>query len=236
MEAEAIEMLRNLLKKRIFVVLTEIMLVIALLSLSFVIVANTIVLSATKKHTITALEATSLGDIDCIIVLGCGLRADGSPSDMLTDRLLVGIDLYQAGASKKILMSGDHGQVDYDEVGAMKNFAMSNGVPDIDIFMDHAGFSTYESIYRAKEIFGADKIIVVTQGYHLPRALYIAKALGIEAYGVSANLRSYRGQLIRDTRELLARSKDLLYTITKPLPTYLGEPVSLNTDGNVTNG
>ena len=230
------EKLKKILKNRVFVAITASLLTVMLLALSFVLITNAIILSSTKHRIIAAEEASKLSEVDCILVLGCGLRADGSPSDMLHDRLVVGTSLYSSGASSNILMSGDHGRTEYDEVNAMKNFALNEEIPSADIFMDHAGFSTYESIYRAKEIFGADKIIVVTQGYHLPRALYIAEALGIEAYGVSADIRSYRGQALRDVRELLARAKDFTYTVTKPLPTYLGEPVSLDADGNVTNG
>ena len=230
------EKLKKILKNRVFVAVTASLLTVMLLALSFVLITNAIILSSTKHRIIAAEEASKLSEVDCILVLGCGLRADGSPSDMLHDRLVVGTALYKSGASSNILMSGDHGRTEYDEVNAMKNFALNEEIPSADIFMDHAGFSTYESIYRAKEIFGADKIIVVTQGYHLPRALYIAEALGIEAYGVSADIRSYRGQTLRDVRELLARAKDFTYTLTKPLPTYLGEPVSLDADGNITNG
>jgi vancomycin permeability regulator SanA len=117
----------------------------------------------------------------------------------------------------------------------MKTCAIDAGVPSEDIFMDHAGFSTYESVYRAKEIFGAKKIVIVTQEYHLHRALYIANALGIEAYGVSADLRTYAGQTKRDVREVLARIKDMGYSLFKPQPTYLGEPISLDGSGDVTN-
>ena len=117
----------------------------------------------------------------------------------------------------------------------MKSFAISEGIESGEIFMDHAGFSTYESIYRAKEIFGADKIIVVTQSYHLYRALHIADALGVEAYGVSADLRSYAGQLKYSAREILARNKDFLTAIFKPEPTYLGDKISLEGSGDVTN-
>ncbi len=230
------EKLKRILKSRTFSVSIAVIIVAALLALSFVSITNAVILSSTKNNILSAIEAAELGDVDCILVLGCGLRQDGSPSDMLTDRLIVGTSLYKSGASQNILMSGDHGRAEYDEVNAMKKFALAENIPSADIFLDHAGFSTYESIYRAKEIFGADKIIVVTQGYHLPRALYIAKSLDLEAYGVSADVRSYRGQIVRDARELLARSKDFLYTLTKPLPTYLGEPVSLDADGNITNG
>lgn len=173
---------------------------------------------------------------DCILILGAGVRNDGSPSHMLEDRLLTGIDLYESGITRTLLMSGDHGKKDYDEVSCMKNYAAECGVPTEDIFLDHAGFSTYESLYRAKEVFGAEKIIIVTQEYHLYRALYVAQELGLDAVGVSADLRTYYGQSMRETRELAARVKDFLYTIFLPLPTYLGDPIDLTGDGNVTNG
>lgn len=173
---------------------------------------------------------------DCILILGAGVRNDGSPSHMLEDRLLTGIDLYKNGTTGTLLMSGDHGKVDYDEVNCMRDYAAERGIPTEHIFMDHAGFSTYESMYRAKEVFGAEKIIIVTQKYHLYRALYVAQALGLDAVGVSADLRTYYGQSMRETRELAARVKDFVYTIFRPLPKYLGEPIDLTGDGNVTNG
>ena len=157
------------------------------------------------------------------------------PAAWLQDRLNVGISLYQAGAAPKLLMSGDHGSDDYDEVNVMKNFAMDKGIPDEDIFMDHAGFSTYETLYRAKEVFEADKVIIVTQKYHLYRALYIAEKLGIEAYGVPADQEDYAGQLKRDAREILARIKDFATCIIKPEPTYLGDKIPVSGSGSLTN-
>lgn len=174
-------------------------------------------------------------DAECIVVLGCGVKSDGTPSDMLEDRLIRGIELYKAGAAAKLLMSGDHGSDEYDEVGAMKRYAIAAGVPSEDIFMDHAGFSTYESIYRAKEIFGVKKLIIVTQEYHLYRALYIAQALGMEAYGVASDYRTYAGQALRDVREMLARCKDFFISILRPEPTYMGDEIPINGNGNVTN-
>ena len=103
---------------------------------------------------------------DCILVLGAGVNED-EPSDMLRDRLDTAIELYNTGIAPKILMSGDHGCEDYDEVNVMKNYAIAKGVPSEDIFMDHAGFSTYESLYRAKAVFGAERVVVVSQKYHL---------------------------------------------------------------------
>ena len=208
---------------------------IALLGVILVLSVNAYVKGSAKENIISKEEAAEIEGVDCIIVLGCLVKSDGAPSDMLADRMRCGVELYEMGTSPKILMSGDHGRAEYDEVNAMKKYAIDSGVPSDDIFMDHAGFSTYDSIYRAKEIFGADKIVIVTQEYHLYRALYIAEALGVEAYGVSADHRQYRGQTMRDIREILARNKDFLYALTKPEPTYLGEPISLETSGDVTN-
>lgn len=186
------------------------------------------------KYILLAEDAVNK-DAECIVVLGCGVKSDGTPSDMLEDRLIRGIELYKAGAASKLLMSGDHGSDEYDEVGAMKRYAIEAGVPSEDIFMDHAGFSTYESIYRAKEIFGVKKLIIVTQEYHLYRALYIAQDLGMEAYGVASDYRTYVGQSMRDVRELLARCKDFFISILRPKPTYMGDEIPINGNGNVTN-
>ena len=187
------------------------------------------------KYIITTEEALNLKDVDCIVVLGCKVKDGGKPSDMLADRLNRGIALYKAGAAPKIIMSGDHGRTTYDEVNAMKQFAIDAGVPSEDVFMDHAGFSTYETVYRAKEIFRAEKVLFITQEYHLYRTLYIAEKLGLEAYGVSADYNTYIGQLNRDAREILARNKDFAKVIFKPEPTFLGEAIPVSGNGNVTN-
>ena len=208
---------------------------IVIIILFFIIIGiNFFVVFSTNSRIKTEEELENEKDIDVILILGAGIWGD-RPSHMLEDRLLEGIDLYNKNISDNIIMSGDHGDKDYDEVNLMKNFAKEKGVLSEDIFMDHAGFSTYESIYRAKEIFGAKKIVIVTQKYHLYRALYIAKALGIEAYGVASNPREYAGQFVRDAREILARDKDFLSSIFKPLPKYLGEKISLDGSGDVTN-
>ncbi len=195
---------------------------------------NLYIKASVRDRILTPEEASEL-DADCILVLGAGVWENGRPSHMLTDRLLQGIELYQAGASDRILMSGDHGREGYDEVNVMKDFAARREVPSEHIFMDHAGFSTYESMYRARDIFEADKIIIVTQQYHLYRALYIAKALGLDAYGVASDPREYAGQNYRDVREFAARIKDFLYVIIKPKPTYLGETIPVYGNGDVTN-
>lgn len=176
-----------------------------------------------------------LENADCILVLGAGVRKDNTPTSMLNDRLEEAIQLYKDNKAAKIIMSGDHGREDYDEVNVMKRFAIEKGVPSSDIFMDHAGFSTYESIYRAKEIFQVQKMIIVTQDYHLYRALYIANELGIEAVGYASNSRTYRGQLKRDVREIAARCKDYFTCLYKPKPTYLGESIPVSGNGDITN-
>lgn len=197
-------------------------------------IINLYIKSSVKDNILSPQEASEL-QADCILILGAGVWANNTPSPMLNDRLLQGIELYELGASDKLLMSGDHGSEDYDEVNVMKGFAIERGVPSEDIFMDHAGFSTYESMYRARDVFKAKKIIIVTQGYHLYRALYDAEGLGLEAYGVAADPREYAGQSYREFRESLARVKDFLYVIIKPEPTYLGEEIPVNGNGDVTN-
>lgn len=132
-------------------------------------------------------------------------------------------------------MTGDHGRTNYDEVNAMKNYAIRHGIESGDVFMDHAGFSTYESMYRARDVFRVKRLVVVTQGYHLYRALYNARAMGMEAYGVSSDLRHYARQSYFDFREYMARVKDFLWNIFKPQPTYLGEAIPISGDGDVTN-
>ena len=188
----------------------------------------------TTEAQILASDAAVTGEWDCVLVLGAGVRPDGSPSDMLYDRVRTGLDLYHGGAVPKLLMSGDHGRSEYDEVGCMLGLALEDGVAAADVFLDHAGFSTYESLVRAKEVFGAESLVIVTQKYHLHRALYIAEALGMDAVGVSADRRRYAGQFMRDIREIIARGKDVLSVWFGAEPAYLGDTVDLSGDGTVT--
>lgn len=223
------------MKKRIVIILLSIALSIILIGLTVALSLNAYVKGVGKKYIISSDEATELEGVDCILVLGCLVKNNGEPSDMLADRIRRGVELYKNGAAPKIIMSGDHGRMSYDEVNTMKQSAIDDGVKSSDVFMDHAGFSTYESIYRAKEIFGVKKMIIVTQDYHLYRALYIAESLGIEAYGVNADYREYWGQSKRDMREVLARCKDFATVIFKPTPTYLGDMIPISGDGDLTN-
>ena len=212
--------------------ITKILFLIIIISLLLILTINFYVIKISKVKIIE--NNNKLKNIDCILILGAGIWND-KPSPMLQDRLDEGIKLYKLGIAPKIIMSGDHGNKNYDEVNIMKQYAIDKGIPSEDIFMDHAGFSTYESIYRAKEIFKAKNIIIVTQKYHLYRALYIAKKLDINAYGVSSDPRKYRGQIYRELREILARNKDFMNCIIKTKPTYLGESIPVSGNGNITN-
>ncbi len=230
--------MKNLLQKKWIKPLRRVLsvlLILGVLGVLAVLGINWYVTGSISDRILTPEAAAQLEDVDCILVLGCQVWADGDPSHMLEDRLRRGVELYDAGAAPKLLMSGDHGQVEYNEVVAMKQYALNAGIISGDIFMDHAGFSTYESMYRAKEIFGVKKVIIVTQGYHLYRAVYIAESMGLEAYGVASDYRSYAGQMRRDIREILARVKDFGTSIFKPYPTYLGETIPISGDGDLTN-
>lgn len=206
----------------------------ALAGLLFVGISNWVIISKEKPKIVSVSEIAPM-DADCIMILGAGIRYDNKPSQILKDRLKVGIQLYEAGIAPKILVSGDHGRVGYDEVGVMKQYLIDAGIPSEDIFMDHAGFSTYESMYRAKEIFGVERMAVVTQEYHLYRALYICEQFGIEAVGVPSDLWNYRGALFLNLREAAARDKDIFTCLFKVKPTYLGETIDIHGNGDVTN-
>ncbi len=201
----------------------------------FLVVLNAFIKSSVEERILSPEEAKGLTDVDCILVLGAGVWNGNRPSPMLEDRLQQGIWLYRNGVSDRLLMSGDHGRKDYDEVNVMKQYAIAEGIPSADIFMDHAGFSTYESMYRARDIFKAGKVIIVTQEYHLYRALYVAGKLGLDAYGVASDARVYAGQDYRELREILARTKDSIYCLVKPEPTYLGDAIPVSGNGDVTN-
>ena len=203
-----------------------------LLTLSLVLTVSTTMERITTPAILTADTLPDGEDYDCILVLGAGVRADGTPSDMLRDRVTVAVELYHATGAP-LLMSGDH-TGNYNEVGVMKALAMEMGVPSEDIFLDHEGYSTYESLYRAKGVFGAETILIVTQEYHLHRALYIARELDMEAVGVSADLRPYLMQRQYALREHLARFKDLFTAAKGDYEGHLDPPVDLNGDGNLT--
>ena len=198
---------------------------------------NYIVVKSANKYIVNTAEETKDKAAQAIIVLGSYVHPDGTPSGILKDRLDTAIKVFNQNQNLKILVSGDHGRTNYDEVNVMREYLENKGVPTSQIFMDHAGFSTYETMYRAKEIFEIDKAIVVTQDYHLKRAVYLARKKGIEAYGVKADIYTYPGIKRFTAREVLARIKDFAFAnILKPKPTYLGEKIPIMTsDSSLTH-
>lgn len=214
--------------------LIRLILVIIVVCLSASLVINIEVINTTKSQIIAVDEIENNNDYDCLLILGAGVR-NGEPSKMLKERLDTGIEIYNKGLISTFIMSGDHGQVNYDEVNVMKKYALDKNIPSSSVFMDHAGFSTYDSLYRAKYVFGVKKVLIVTEKYHLYRALFIANSLGIEARGVDATKDIYYGQTKREVREFLARNKDFLKSLIKPKAKYVGSSISLDQDGDITN-
>lgn len=195
--------------------------------------------AVTEEHyEFTKEEKQALNDFDgdCILVLGAGIKDDETPTPMLKDRLDAGILLYKAGIAPKILLTGDNGSVGHNEIHVMLKYVREAGVPEEDIFCDHAGFSTYDSLYRAQDIFRAERLIVVTQTYHQYRALYIGQKLGMEVMGVSADQEEYAGQSARDAREILARVKDYFKLMGRPEALLGGEVIPISGSGIATHG
>ena len=211
------------------------MVVAVALAIVAVFAATNAVTIVGSKGSIVSADEASISSADAIVVLGASVFADGTPSGILQDRLDDGIALYFAGVAPKLIMSGDNGTESYNEVRVMKQYAIAQGVPSEDIFCDHAGFSTYESMYRAKYVFGCQRIVVATQTYHLYRALWSAKSLGMQAKGVPSDYHEYQKQLQYDIREVPARTKDFFKALFRMPSTYVGDAINLDQDGDVTN-
>ncbi len=173
---------------------------------------------------------------NCAVVLGCGIEDSETPSPMLKDRLDVGITLYKEGIVPKILLTGDNGQQGHNEIHVMLKYTKAAGIPAEDIFCDHAGFSTYDSMYRAITIFKIDKAIVVTQKYHEYRTLYIGEKLGMDVRGVASDQESYFGQTYREIREILARDKDFFKVLIRSKATYSGDAIPISGSGISSHG
>lgn len=190
------------------------------LGLIFLCIINVSIINNTRSYICDVSETLPENEYDCILVLGCGVRADGSPTPRLEDRLIVALDAYNKGHSGIIFLTGDSEEGDYTETVTMKNYLIENGVDEANIVCDGYGLSTYESIWRAKNVYGFDNILIVTQKYHLHRALYIAEKMNLSAIGFNADLRKYSSQLKDDLRESLARFKDMIYSQVMPIPKY----------------
>lgn len=178
-------------------------------------------------------EAGSANRADCILVLGAGVWATG-PSPVLEDRLETALELYRAGKAPRILVSGDHGRPDYDEPGAMAAWLEARGVPPEHVFLDHAGFDTHSSMVRAREVFGVERAIVVTQRFHLARALYLGSAAGMVVQGVAADRRPYERARWYGARETVSRARAVVDAATARKPRFLGPTFDLSGDGRST--
>lgn len=182
-----------------------------------------------RRHMVSFDQVTAC---DCVIVPGALVYADGTPSPMLQDRLDAAIQIFKADKTDRILVSGDHGQDNYDEVNAMRNYLLEKDIPAEGIFMDHAGFDTYDTMIRARDIFCVKKAVIVTQEFHLLRALYIGDRLGMQVEGVSSDFRSYGHSVYYRLREYLARVKACLDSeVIHSAPTYLGPEIPITGSG-----
>lgn len=200
-------------------------------------IAAIMIVQKNGQKNITTIESLNQ-NADAIIVLGAGVKDDGSPSDILEDRLKTAIEVYNSGVCSKFILSGDHGRESYNEVSVMKEYIINNcDVEEKNVFLDHAGFSTYDSIYRAKYIFEVENAVIITNEYHLPRALYLAKKMGINANGISSDIRNYLFIESYKSREKLAQLKDFVYiNLLKPEPKFLGESIPVSSsDGSETD-
>lgn len=195
----------------------------------FILGTNLTFYLGTKDYIYT--DATIAPHAEVALVLGASLAQDGKPAPIFTDRMDSAVALYKAGKVPKILVSGDNSTVAHNEVNPARLYLISNGIPDEDIFLDHAGFDTYSSLYRARAIFGVSSVLITTQSFHLSRALFIARGLGMTAYGVDTDVgyilpRNY-------VREVFAREKALIDLVIGRKPKYLGDAIPIHGDGRL---
>jgi vancomycin permeability regulator SanA len=221
-------------KKTIVKLVIILSLVLVLFAAAFLII-NAVVISEAAPYVFGIEDIDSIDKADCVIVPGALVYGDDRLSMVLRDRVDYAISLYNAGKAGKLLFSGDHGRTNYDEVNAMMDYAIKKGVPKEDIFLDHAGFSTYESMYRARDVFQVKSCIIVTQKFHVSRAVYIARALGLDAVGVNSDPRAYSNATRDAIRESLARVKDFFSVILLPEPKYLGDAIPIFGDSGLTH-
>lgn len=223
-------------KKRTSLKVKLILAAIALAAVAAFVTINLIVIQGASKYVYSIDDLSSLPEVDCVLVPGALVYSNNSLSAILQDRVDYAISIYKAGKAGRLLFSGDHGETDYDEVNAMMDYAISKGVPEKDIFLDHAGFSTYESMYRARDVFCVKSVIIVSQEFHISRCVYIARSLGLEAYGVKSSPRIYGNELSDNVRETLARFKDFFsVNVFHPKPKYLGDAIPIFGDSSLTH-
>jgi len=194
----------------------------------FIVGTNLIFYFATRAHIFSVAEAPNA---EVALIPGAAVLENGALSLIFLDRVDTAIALYQAQKVAKILVSGDNSTDSHNEVNPVRLYLISKGIPDQDIFLDHAGFDTYSTMYRAREIFGVSSVLIATQSFHLPRSVFIARRLGIEAYGVNADLGDI---LFRNyVREVLANEKAVLDLLLNRKPKFLGEKIPITGDGRL---
>ncbi len=210
------------------IVIAAFCLLSTLLSTTTILIGNRIVINETKAKIYT--EETLPNTYQTGIILGAKVYPDGGLSDMTKDRSDTAIELYQQKKVSKLLVSGDHGRKNYDEVNSIKNYLLKNGIPEKDIFLDHAGFDTYDSLYRARGIFQVDSVVIITQNFHLPRSLFLAQKLGLNAIGVRADRHQYYGIELSELREKIAVIKAWSDILFHAKPKFLGEKIPITGD------
>lgn len=201
---------------------------ITALMLLFIFCVNIYIIGSSSKFIIKDIDNIPKSHV--VLVLGAKVSGDRI-SPMFQDRLDTAISVHNSKKADKILVSGDHGKLDYDEVNTAKKYLLDKNIKEEDIFLDYAGFDTYDSVYRAKEIYGVKSVIITTQNFHLPRAVYIAKNLGLEVYGFSSDLHQYGKSEIYEFREMLSRIKAWIDATFKSKPRYSGDPIPIEGDG-----
>jgi vancomycin permeability regulator SanA len=206
-------------------------LLIGLFGVFLVVFSNVYILKTSKSYIFNELDG--IPSSQAVLILGSKVYSNGAMSDVLADRVIKGLELYESEKVSKILVSGDHGRVEYDEVNVVKDYLLENGVSEEDIFLDHAGFDTYDSLYRAKEIFEIESLIIVTQEFHLPRAVYIGNSLGIKTYGYIADRQPYIAARWNSLRESLARVKAFLNVTFHSKSKYLGDHLPIAGDSRL---
>ena len=215
--------MRKFLLKYIKIIIGAVLAVLIL-----IIFTNYQIVSSSDKYIVK--QISDIPQAQAVLLLGAKVKSDGTPSGILQDRIDTAIELYQAKKVSKILVSGDHGTKQYDEVNAMRKYLLDKNIPAQDIFLDHAGFDTYDSFYRARDIFQAQSLIVDTQNFHLNRALYIGKQLGLNVVGFSADKHVYVDMWQLQIREVLARTKAYFTVLFHLKPKFLGPVIPLDGD------
>jgi SanA protein len=193
----------------------------------FIFLANLIIYIGSEAYIYKNME--NVPEAEVALIPGAAILANGQISSIFKDRVNTAIELYKTKKVSKILVSGDNSTVLHNEVNPVRVYLLEKGIPDEDIFLDHAGFNTYSSMYRARDIFQVSSIIIVTQSFHLPRAVFIARMLNIKAYGISADV----GHILFKNyfREVFADEKAVFDLIFHTKPKYLGDVIPITGDG-----